>query len=387
MARILWHGIGPWHKTGYGIQTALFAPRLAELGHQVVIAAMGRKGVDDDPRSAHPDAVDTLRTGTWHGLPVIGPGYTEFGLPAPLDIRGPFGGRDPDLIIVLKDPWVLDPAPYRRYKRTAVWTNIDCTPMGEGDRLFFEASGAVPIAVSKFGLSQMRKAGLDGARYIPHAIDLAGWAPGDREAARELLGLPQDHFLAGINATNVGPRKGWGEQFIAFARFHAKHPKSWLLCHTAPEHPEGINLRELAAAKGIGDAVKFGSHINMAHSQMVSWYRSLNVLMNCSFGEGFGLPILEALACGIPVIGTDCSAIAEKIPATAGRLVPAQPWWNPVHQADWALPSIAGIESSLWWAYIRRDKFRLPPDYAAPYDADLVTAEYWKPLIEELCDA
>jgi len=107
MARILWHGIGPWHKTGYGVQTALFAPRLAALGHQVVIAAMGRKGVDDDPRSAHPDALDTLRTGTWHGLPVIGPGYSEFGLPAPLEIRGPFGGHDPDLIIVLKDPWVL----------------------------------------------------------------------------------------------------------------------------------------------------------------------------------------------------------------------------------------------------------------------------------------
>jgi glycosyltransferase involved in cell wall biosynthesis len=343
MARILWHGIGPWHKTGYGVQTALFAPRLAALGHQVVIAAMGRKGVDDDPRSAHPDAVDTLRTGTWRGLPVIGPGYSEFGLPAPLDIRGPFGGKEPDLIIILKDPWVLDPGQYRRYKRAVAWTNIDCDPMGTPDRLFFEASGVLPVAVSKFGLSKMRHAGLQDARYIPHAIDLAEWTPGDRGEARELLGLPQDHFLVGINATNVGPRKGWGEQFTAFSRFHARHPSSLLLCHTAPEHPEGINLRELAAAKGIGDAVKFGSQINMDQGQMLNWYRSLNVLLNCSFGEGFGLPIVEALACQIPVIGTDCSAISEKIPFGAGRLVPGQPWWNPVHQADWTIPNIAAI--------------------------------------------
>ena len=59
MAAVLWHGIPPWHKTGYGRMTAEFAPLIAGLGHQVVIAAMGRKGIDDDPRTAHPDAADT----------------------------------------------------------------------------------------------------------------------------------------------------------------------------------------------------------------------------------------------------------------------------------------------------------------------------------------
>ena len=38
---------------------------------------------------------------------------------------------------------------------------------------------------------------------------------------------------------------------------------------------------------------------------MAGWYRSLDVLSACSYGEGFGLPILEAQACGSPAIVTD----------------------------------------------------------------------------------
>lgn len=379
--RILWHGIGPWHKTGYGQQTAVFAPRLAALGHEVVIAFMGRTGIDDKPATAHPDAKIPLEEGHWQGIPIIGCGLTEFGLPMPLQIRAAFKGHDPDLIIVLKDPWVLSPEPYRRH-RTAIWAAVDCNPMSAPDLDVIRRSGATPIAMSRFGFSMMRAAGLSPA-YVPHGLEPGTWTPGSREEARDLIGLPERVFIAGINATNVGPRKAWGEQFTAFARFRRQHKDALLLCHTAPEHPEGINLRELAAAKGIDGAVRFGAGVNMTAGQMASWYRSLDVLLNCSYGEGFGLPILEALACGIPVIGTDCSAISEKIPPGAGWLARSQPWWNPQHEADWAIPRIDDITTALNKA--ARKPLTVPPEYAADYDADHVTAAYWKPLLEELC--
>jgi glycosyltransferase involved in cell wall biosynthesis len=379
MARILWHGIGPWHKTGYGVQTALFAPRLRDLGHQVAIAVMGRKGIDDRPDKAHPDAVFT----EWEGIPVIGPGLTEFGLPLPLDIKAAFGGHHPDLVIVLKDAWVLRAASYRRYN-TAVWCNIDCEPIGTPDREFFEASGAHPVAVSKFGVSVMRAAGLSPL-YVPHGIDTGAWGAGDRAAARELLGLPQHTFLAGINAANVGipSRKAFAEQFAAFASFRKRlQPDSLLLAHTHPEHPEGVNLRHLVAGLGIGDAVRFPSHINMRGGQMLTWYQSLDVLMNATYGEGFGLPIVEALACRVPVIGTECSAITEKIPPGAGWLVPGQQWWNPHHRAWWAIPNIPAMTAKLAHAYTRA--LTPAPQYAACYGADHVTTEYWKPALEAL---
>jgi glycosyltransferase involved in cell wall biosynthesis len=388
--KILWHGVGPWHKTGYGVQTALFAPRLAGLGHEVVLAYMGIRGVHDKPESAHPDAAEHIRAGHWKSaslrvggvqdIPLLGPGLTEFAPPPPREVRAAFGGHDPDLVIVMKDAWVLPPNAYKRWN-TAVWTNIDCRPMGTPDREFFEISGARPIAVSKFGQAMMREAGLSPL-YIPHGIDTNAWTPGDKAEARKLLGLPAPPtFIAGINASNIGPRKAWTEQLGAFAVFHAKlQPDSLLLIHASPDHPEGINLRHLAAALGIEEVVKFGAHVNMRGDQMVSWYRSLDVLLNATYGEGFGLPIVEALACRIPVIGTECSAMPEKIPPGAGQLVRCQPWWNPQHQAWWAIPDVRQLTAWLDRAEARR---MVPaPEYGAAYDADLITTEYWKPALE-----
>lgn len=390
MARILWHGIGPWHKTAYGLQTALFVPRLAGLGHEVVIAIMGEHKGERNPLN-HPDAARTKRTGRWQDHPVIGPGLTEFGLPPARKIRDAFGGHDPDLVLVLKDAWVLDAKGYDRWT-TAVWCNIDCQPMGYHDARFFRESGTIPIATSKFGLSMMRKAGLKDARYIPHGIDTGFWTPGDKAEARELLSLPPDAFIAGINAANIGPRKAWGEQFKAFAlERNTGRRDSLLLVHAAAEHPEGVNLRELAYHLGlnesperpmISDAVRFGSNSNMADDQMRSWYRSLDVLLAATYGEGFGVPIVEAHACGIPVIGTDHSAMPEKIPPGTGWLVPGQEWWNPHHQAWWKIPNIKAISAKLGQPAGKPD---LIAQSAQPYDADLITKEHWAPLIDELC--
>jgi glycosyltransferase involved in cell wall biosynthesis len=382
--RILWHSPAPWHKTGYGILTGLFAPRLRDLGHDVALAVMGFPGDDAPTCWGHPDAPpDRL----WDGMRCTGPGLTQFGLPARNTIRSVFGGCDPDLVIVLKDAWVLDPAAYSRY-RTLLWLFTDCEPMSMPDRLFFaQAPGAVPVCASLHGLAQARAAGLQGALYVPPAIDMDEWTPGPREAARGLLGLPQDVFIAGIDATNIGPRKGWAEQFTAFAEFHGKHPASLLLVHTVPDHPEGMDLRALARHCGIEDALMFGSHTSMTTAQMVNWYRSLDVLMQGSYGEGFGLPIIQAHAVGVPVIGTRCSAVTEKIPAGTGYLVGGQPWWNPVHEADWFIPSIRELANALG-KIERRGPWR--PDaireHALQYDAGHVTRTFWKPILDEVSD-
>lgn len=388
---ILWQGVGPWHKTGYGQGTALFPRRLRDLGHQVAIAITGET---DGPRHPlnHPDAKETRRTGRWDGMRVIGPGRTEFALPSRDQVRDACGG-EPDLVLVLKDAWVLTPACYEPY-RTAVWLAFDTDPLGAPDREFFTASGARAVCTSKWGLSRTRQAGLSDALYVPFGIDTDQWTPGPRGAARDLLGLPHDVFIAGIVAANIGPRKGWGEQLGAFAAFHAKHPRSLLLIHSAPEHPEGIDLRELAVHLGLRedveragprDAVRFGSHSNMRPGQMLTWYRSLDVLMMGTYGEGFGIPIAEAQACGIPVIGTDCTAISEKIPHGTGWLVKGQRWWNPNHQSWWTIPNERGLGNALEQAW--RGQHAGPKvirEHALAWDADRVTKNYWVPALEEL---
>jgi glycosyltransferase involved in cell wall biosynthesis len=395
---ILWHGIGPWHRTGYGIGTALYPPRLRGLGHQVAIAVMGEQGARHP--LTHPGAAETKRTGLWDGMRVIGPGPSEFAMPARDRVRDACGG-EPDLVLVLKDAWVLrrTAANYKPYRRTAVWLAYDTEPLGVPDREFFtcHAPDVRPVCLSRRGFAQARQAGLGSALYVPFGIDTGFWQPGDRHAARDLLRLPHDVFVAGIDAANIGPRKAWGEQLAAFAAFRARHPRSMLLVHSAKKHPEGINLCELAYSLGLaaspdpdqpqpGDAVWFGSHTNMTPAQMLSWYRCLDVLMAATYGEGSGLPITQAQAVGVPVIGTDCSAITEKIPHGTGWLVKGQRWWNPHHQAWWTIPSVTGLTTALGHAYRRQHAGpAVIRDHAvAGWDADRVTKEFWVPALEEL---
>lgn len=397
MSRILWAGIGPGHATAYGKLTKEFTRRLRDLGHEVVISVMGEpavKGARSNPRSTlnHPAHRSIRDTGLWEGMRVIGPASFwdqdgevkgEFWLPPHGEVWDAFGGHDPDLVIVLKDAWVLNPNDYRDYN-TAVWLVFDCEPLGVPDAAFFDQSGARAVCASTAG-QRMASARLTEPLYVPHGIDTAMWSPGPREAARDLLGLPQEGFIAGICAQNVGPRKAWGEQLAGFAAFREAHPDAMLLIHAAPEHPEGINLRHLVTHLGLDGAVKFGAHTAMDDAQMANWYRSLDVLMGATYGEGFGLPIVEAQACGIPVIGTRCSAVTEKIPAGTGWLVEGQQWWNPHHQAWWTIPSVDGITSALHRA--ARGSHWGPArirEHAMAYDADRVTKEHWVPVLDEL---
>jgi glycosyltransferase involved in cell wall biosynthesis len=307
-----------------------------------------------------------------------------------MDIRAAFGGHNPDFILILKDAHWCAPGQYRGWN-TGNWCNIDMTPMSLADQWFFRESGALPIAVSKFGLSQMRAAGLANPAYIPHGIDCGFWAPGDQATARRLLGLPEGVFIAGINAMNLGTpgRKAFYEQFSAFASFVRQlQPEALLLAHTNPDHPEGMPLRAIVDRLGITDSVLWAKDMNQPEMELRNWYRSLDVLMNATYGEGFGIPVCEALACGVPVIGTDCSALTEKIPAGAGWLARGQKFWVPgerthPHGGDWTVPAIGHLTALLAHAAARR--FKPAPEYGAQWDAARITREYWKPALEELC--
>lgn len=376
--RILLFGISPYRRTGYGVQFRVFAPLIRDLGYRVAIAQMGAPHPGDLPE--------------FDGIPIIGPGAREYHLPRPMDIRRALGG-EPDLILVLKDAWVLPPGQFRPYN-TAIWVNVDCSPMGDPDARVFRESGARPIAVSKYGLAACRAAGFQDALYVPHGIDTQFWAPGDRTEARDRLGLPRDVFVAGLNAMNLGvvSRKAFFEQFSAFAQFRNRmSPGALLLVHADPDahkypNPDdrGIDLRRLAAVCDIADGVRFAANTHQTELQMRSWYRALDVLLMATYGEGFGIPVLEAMGCGVPVIGTDAAALPEKIPPGAGWLVDGQDFWNDVHGARWVVPQIRQITAQLTKAAAGRGSPDVCRSTALGYDAGKITADYWEPVLKEL---
>jgi glycosyltransferase involved in cell wall biosynthesis len=366
----------PWFKTGYGQQTAIWAPRLASLGHDVAIA--GYSGM----QHAHAD---------WHGIPV----YAA----SPENVMGQdvigyyYEKHQADVVIALTDCWAMSPR-MMRLLRTVAWTPVDTDPLGRGIADFAAESGAAMLAMSEFGRQVMGEAGIE-ADCIPHGIDVGLFSPPpDREALRAASGIPEGCFAVGINQANrSGLRKALPEQLVAFARFHRRHPDSRLLLHMAKNHAKGQDLPMILDKLSIGeDAVYFpdqgvyaAGEIGM--EEMPRWYGALDVLLGCAMAEGFGLPLLESQACGTPVIATDGSAMTEV--AAPGWLVEGQPFWvEQQHESWWVMPSVAGIDAALEAAWQAREDGSIEQvreqsrEHALQYDADLILAERWKPYLE-----
>ncbi len=71
----------------------------------------------------------------------------------------------------------------------------------------------------------------------------------------------------------------------------------------------------------LGEALLLGGHVDRAG--LAAAYRSAHVLAFPSLFEGFGIPLLEAMAAGLPVVAADCTSLPEVV-GDAGLLVPAE---------------------------------------------------------------
>jgi len=297
---------------------------------------------------------------------------------------------NPDLVITLGDVWVMDPNLLRELP-LAHWLPSDCRPMSTVDRVNVEASGAQLIAMSRFGYDRFTEAGFDPV-YVPHGIDMKVFSPPeDRNAIRAQLGVG-DNFVIGINgANNDAVRKGLPEQMLAFAKFAEKRKDALLALHTGIHQEGGQDLEALAESLGITDRVRvvdqYRYHAGLVTpAELADWYGMLDMLSCCSFGEGFGIPIMEAQACGTPVITTDASSMPELNPL--GRSVGGEPFWNGVHKGWWVKPSVPEIVDAYEQAYnardnVPREKLR---EFAGEYAVDKVAEKYMKPAIEELAE-
>jgi glycosyltransferase involved in cell wall biosynthesis len=383
MSRILIHSNAPWVPTGYGQQTRMLAAGLRDLGHEVAVSAFaGLVGADI----------------TWDGMLVMPHGQLGFGV----DVLIPHIQRwEPDVTITLMDFWQLHGiAGTLKEHRIAAWLPIDCSPMSRRDLAVLMASQAQPVAMSQHGLNmieaELEKFGpaFPEPRYIPHMVDADTFRPmPDRDEFRAELEL-EDQFIVGLCAANKDViRKGFPEQFAAFQRFHNAHPDSVLLVHSTPRGAAGLDLVQLADDMGIGDCVRFSDQYTQDAGlfdteMMVRWFNALDVLINCSYGEGFGIPILEAQACGTPAIATSGSAMKEL--TRADLRVGGTPFWNHVHQAWWTRPREDQIVHRLthvyeWSAERRlaaRDKAR---EFALDYNTAAACGQ-WSKLVGELCD-
>ena len=381
---LLAHSNAPFGMTGYATQMGVWAPRWQSLGWNVVISSF--YGIQGAPTA-------------WNGIPIL-PGAAD---PYGNDILGEHARRvGADMIITLMDAWVLAPEQTQGFK-VANWMPVDCDPLGVMDRQYLQRSGSVPIAMSRYGQKALETAGFKSL-YVPHGVDMADtFRPvRDRMQIRRDLGLPEDAFIIGINGANKDTiRKSYPAQLRAFAEFRRRHPEAnaLLLIHALVRAPGALDLNAIIEDQELGQSVRFSDWYTYVTGQikppnLCAWYNALDVLSNASHGEGFGLPIIEAQACGTPPVVTDHSAMTEL--CGAGWKVGGEPFWNGQvagitgHNAWWKTPYADEITAAYEQAYaekvsgeaeVRRKRAR---EFALTYDADRVLAEHWTPVLKEL---
>lgn len=375
--KLLWASNAPWCPTGYGTQTNQVTARLKAAGVDVAIAA--NFGISS-------------RTVEHNGIRVYPHGWES----ASNDVIPPWAlhhfAGEPGWLVTLTDVWTLKSPEYMTMNM-ACWVPVDHTPVPLAVKTFFEKTGAVPIAMSRHGQRELEKAGLE-ALYAPHAIDTNVYAPKPMNEARAAAGLPQDAFVVGMVANNKGrtpARKSFPEAFLAFSAIRRQYPDALLYVHAEKlGATQGINLEVLAAECGIDPtslvfADQAQMRLGISDEQMVNLYSSMDVLLAPSRGEGFGIPVIEAQACGTPVIVTNATAQPEL--CGAGWIITGQPEWDPDQCAWWTTPSIEGLVAALSDSYenrgdqAERDKARR---FALKYDADEVFLTYWVPIIKRL---
>ncbi|MFO7898780.1 MAG: glycosyltransferase family 4 protein, partial [Planctomycetota bacterium] len=211
----------------------------------------------------------------------------------------------------------------RRAGVPSVWHVRDMSsPGGRLDRMMTRHAAAI-VCISEAVRSRLVHPELAAAKttVIHNGVDAAAFAPGDGRPVRSELGLDASAPVAGI-VGQVVPWKGHDRFLAAAAGAAARVERAQFVVSGDNRFGDfpGIldGLRRQADRLGIGDRVHFLGWRDDPAAVM----NALDVLVTASEDEPFGRVVVEAMACGKPVVGFRCGGPVEIVrPGETGLLV------------------------------------------------------------------
>lgn len=233
-----------------------------------------------------------------------------------------------DLVFVLQDPYIADLYAVRAREAGYEGPMILYTPV-DGANLSRKYVNILNlydhvVAYTEFGKRELQRVGLSTpCSVIPHGVDTELFKPGDKAEARDFLGIPQDKFVVQYTAQNQ-PRKKVDYFIWVINEWLRRYPHDdvWLYYHGPIKRRGGVDVeqyideyldywnKELGYSHLLSDRI-FVTGTRIQREYMPYVYQSADLYLQTCANEGWGLPLHEAMACGVPAIAPKASALAE----------------------------------------------------------------------------
>lgn len=155
----------------------------------------------------------------------------------------------------------------------------------------------------------------DKVKSVPTGVNTARFCPGDKIAARQQCGLPPDKTIIGIVAT-LRSWKGHTYLVEALARLQRED----VLLLIVGDGPNLTNIEAAVAEHHLQQSVIFAGQ----QADVVPWLQAMDIFVLPSYAnEGVPQSLMQAMACGLPVVSTPVGSITELIAnGRNGLLVP-----------------------------------------------------------------
>lgn len=176
------------------------------------------------------------------------------------------------------------------------------------------------LIMSHFGVEAAKAMGIE-ATYIPIGVDCEVWRPAypeERAQLRKGLGIGENTFAVLTVADNQ-ERKNLSRSMEIFADAFKGKDARYLMV-TRPNSPVGWKLQDYATELDIFGQMAIWDR-GMPFKNLWSLFAASDCFLLTSKAEGLAMPVLEAMAMRLPVVGTNCTAIAEHLQGERGWLI------------------------------------------------------------------
>lgn len=275
----------------------------------------------------------------------------------------------PDIVMDIRDPWMLSfqhDSPFRKFYHWAIMPTVDSHPQKEDWLDMFSSADSVHT-YSHYGKDVLEREGNNNIKVTgvaSPAVDLNTFKPLDKKKLRKSIGFIEDANIVGTIMRNQ-TRKLYPDLFQAFKRFldlcyerdrkdlaqnsflyaHCSYPDAgWEIPQLLKEHEIGHKVIFTYVCHSCGNvfcnffrgpravctkcnsinAALPNTSVALIEEQLSTVLNLFDVYIQYAVCEGFGMPQVEAAACGLPIMTVDYSAMEDIVNYCGGIPLPVK---------------------------------------------------------------